>query len=192
MRASTTDDNAADDDLDAKDVPFIYGAILRIHPKIKGSIYWSFCPNGPVKTVHIVKEICRSLNLPCQFFRPVPVIAFQKSRNAFENLVSVQAADHNYRISFHHKSHKEGNRDHDTPDADDIHPHDKGRVAASPDDSVVHRHLVGHRNHHDTQNDQKLIGHLLGFRFQTVNRKQRNSDQKQDQSRKMFYIQNKI
>ena len=30
MRASTTDDNAADDDLDAKDVPFIYGAILRI------------------------------------------------------------------------------------------------------------------------------------------------------------------
>ena len=49
MRASTTDDNAADDDLDAKDVPFIYGAILRIHPKIKGSIYWSFCPNRPVK-----------------------------------------------------------------------------------------------------------------------------------------------
>ena len=29
MRASTTDDNAVDDDLDAKDVPFIYGAILR-------------------------------------------------------------------------------------------------------------------------------------------------------------------
>ena len=34
MRASTTDDNAADNDLDAKDVPFIYGAILRIESEI--------------------------------------------------------------------------------------------------------------------------------------------------------------
>ena len=37
MRASTTDDNAADDDLDAKDVPFIYGAILRSCAKIPGT-----------------------------------------------------------------------------------------------------------------------------------------------------------
>ena len=79
-----------------------------------------------------------------QDFDPLSFIAFQISRNAFEKLVNVQTEYYHCWGSVYCEGHEKGQRQNDQPGADQIQPYGKSGAAASADDPVIGRHLIGH------------------------------------------------
>lgn len=90
------------------------------------------------------------ISLIRHIFDPVSVIALQKCRHAFKDLICIQAAYHHCRRCLDYKCHKHGQRDHDPPGTDQVHLHGISNASASPDDTTVCRHLIGHSYHYYT------------------------------------------
>ena len=85
---------------------------------------------------------------PGQLPDPLPRPAPQKCRHALKKLVRVEAPHHHCRRCLHHECHKKRQRQHDQPDADQVHLYHEHGVPAAPDDPGIGGHLVGHPHVH--------------------------------------------
>ncbi len=76
-------------------------------------------------------------------------MGFQEGWHAFEYLVCVQAAYYHDWRCLYHECHNKRQWQYDHPDADKVHLDHEHSIAATPDDPVVGRHLVGHADADD-------------------------------------------
>ena len=101
--------------------------------------------------------------LACQLLDPFIAIGFDSSRCALEDLVAVQTKQHNRGIPLEHKRAKEGDGQHDSPNADQVIDKYEFGVTAATHDADVDRHLIGGAHACDAKHQQKILGCGVGF-----------------------------
>ena len=120
-----------------------------------------------------------SLRLPRQLFCPLEAVALDGGGCAFENLVAVQAEQHDCGIPLEHKRAKEGHGQHDAPDADKVVDKDKFGVPAAAYDADVDRHLVRRAHARDAEHQQKVFCHVVGLGGEIVEIQNEGANDKQ-------------
>lgn len=103
------------------------------------------------------------LRFSCQLFDPLVAVCLDGGCHALEQLIAVQAEQHDGGIPMKDESAQKGEGKHDAPDADQVIDKHKARISATADDADIDRHLVCRPHARDAKHEQKVLCHGIGF-----------------------------